>query len=147
MSSKYTIVKKFKFDAGHRVMGHESKCRTIHGHEYKVWVYAQTDAGPDLDKLGRVIDFSVLKQKIGSWIDDKWDHTTIVCDADIVLLDALKSVDSYKALFVAPFNPTVENLASYLLDVVCPILMTGTGVEIVKIQMWETETSYVEVMK
>lgn len=144
MSSKYTIVKKFKFDAGHRVLNHESKCRTAHGHEYKVWVYAQSS---QLDDLGRVIDFSVLKQKIGTWIDDKWDHTFIVNKEDTVLLEALQKVDSYKPLFVAPFNPTVENLAHYLLYVVCPILMTGTGVDIVKIQMWETETSYVEVVK
>lgn len=144
MSDKYTIVKKFKFDAGHRVMNHESKCRTPHGHEYKVWVYAQSS---ELDNLGRVIDFSVLKQKIGTWIDDKWDHTFIVNEADHALAAALKCIDSAKPIFVSPFNPTVENLAKYLLDKICPTLMAGTGVEIVKIQMWETETSYVEVVK
>lgn len=144
MSSKYTIVKKFKFDAGHRVMLHESKCRTPHGHEYKVWVYARS---AKLDKLGRVIDFSVLKQKIGTWIDEKWDHTFIVNEKDTVLRDALSMVDCHKAFAIVPFNPTVENLAYYLLNDICPKLMKGTGVEIVKIQMWETETSYVEVVK
>lgn len=139
----YTIVKKFKFDAGHRVMNHESKCRTPHGHEYKVFVYAQSK---NLDGLGRVIDFSVLKQKIGTWLDEQWDHTFIVNSEDTALIAALQGIDNHKPIFIAPFNPTVENLAWYLLEKICPVLMEGTGVEIVKIQMWETETSFVEVV-
>lgn len=138
------IVKRFKFDAGHRVMNHESKCRTPHGHEYKVFVFAQAE---ELDGLGRVIDFSVLKEKIGSWLDDKWDHTFIACKDDHLLISALRKVDCYKSIFISKFNPTVENLAAYLLNEVCPALMSGTGVKIVKIQMWETETSYTEVSK
>ena len=52
-----TCTRRIQFCAGHRVMGHEGKCRNLHGHNYVVFVTAQAD---ELDSVGRVIDFSVL---------------------------------------------------------------------------------------
>lgn len=49
-----TVTRVLEFDAGHRVVNHESKCATLHGHRYKVEIVA---AAPGLDSLGRVIDF------------------------------------------------------------------------------------------
>jgi 6-pyruvoyltetrahydropterin/6-carboxytetrahydropterin synthase len=51
-------IRRIKFDAGHRVHLHESKCRNAHGHQYIVFIYATAE---NLDKLGWIIDFSVLK--------------------------------------------------------------------------------------
>ena len=53
-----TITKKLEFDYGHRVLGHEGKCRHLHGHRgvAEVTVYA-----PSLDNLGRVVDFGAIK--------------------------------------------------------------------------------------
>jgi 6-pyruvoyltetrahydropterin/6-carboxytetrahydropterin synthase len=144
MAKQPIIFKDLPFDAGHRVMMHESKCRSPHGHRWVARVFAQ---GKKLDEVGRVIDFSVLKEKIGAWIDLNWDHAFIVNQDDAQLIKALNSVDAYKPIFILPSNPTVENMAQYLLDKVCPKLMKGTGINIVKVQMWETPTSSVEVIK
>ena len=35
------ITRKLEFDAGHRVMNHESKCATCHGHRYVLEVTAE----------------------------------------------------------------------------------------------------------
>lgn len=137
------IFKELPFDYGHRVFGHPTKCGSLHGHRGIAVVYAQGD----LDSLGRVIDFSVLKERIGGWVDEFWDHTTILYREDLELISAISPVKAYKPLFILPTNPTAENLAQYLLDEVCPKLMEGTGIEIVKVQMWETPTSCAEVVK
>ena len=75
-----TCTRRIQFCAGHRVKNHESKCRNLHGHNYVVWITAKLDAGTD--ELGRVVDFSVLKARIGGWIEDAWDHGFILWDQD-----------------------------------------------------------------
>jgi 6-pyruvoyltetrahydropterin/6-carboxytetrahydropterin synthase len=137
---KIQAVRIIKFDAGHRVVNHESKCRTLHGHEYKAEVFAEGD----LDALGRVIDFGVIKEKIGAWIDDNWDHTMIIYSKDNDL-EKIKSCEGYKPVFVTDFNPTAENLAAYLLHTVCPEQLKDSGVLVTKIKLWETSNCYVEV--
>lgn len=134
-------VRKLHFCAGHRVMNHESKCATPHGHNYYAHIYAEADA---LDALGRVIDFSVLKEKVGSWIDLHWDHNFLVYEKDLELIRALTGVTGKKDPFICPFNPTAENMALYLLEVVCPRQLEATGVTVNKIVLYETENCYAE---
>lgn len=130
-----TITRKLEFDAGHRVYEHEGKCATLHGHRYTVEVEAFAES---LDNLGRVIDFSVLKERIGGWLDKNWDHTTILFEKDEETIKALKKLKHPKGPFVATWNPTAENMAQYLFDVVCPDLLKGTGVRVRKVVVWET---------
>lgn len=136
-----SITKKLEFDAGHRVMNHESKCATMHGHRYVAEITATADR---LDDIGRVIDFSVVKQKVGGWLDLFWDHTCIVFDADEKTIQGLNGIPSYKPIFVSSFNPTAENMAHFLLKEVCPKELLGTGVRVVKVKLWETPTCFAE---
>jgi 6-pyruvoyltetrahydropterin/6-carboxytetrahydropterin synthase len=137
-------VRKIHFCSGHRVLNHESKCANLHGHNYVLWVYAEADS---LDRVGRVIDFSVLKDKIGSWIDRFWDHTTLIYKKDWKLVAVKVFLEKNKPVFVCDFNPTAENMAQFLLDIVCPAVLTGTGVRVTKIELYETENCKVEVSK
>lgn len=137
-----SAVRKIHFCYGHRVMNHESKCATLHGHNGVIWVHVTPIA--DLDSLGRVIDFSVVKSEIGSWVDKNWDHTMIVFKDDLKTIELLSQAPSFKALYILDKNPTAENLAHYLLWEVCPKLLKGKGVIVHKIVFWETENCYVE---
>ena len=137
-----TVTRKLEFDSGHRVMNHESKCATLHGHRYVAEI---TATAPDLDQIGRVIDFSVLKEKIGTWIDKEWDHTTILYCKDHETVELVGKCPSYKPPFISDFNPTAENMASFLLKEICPRLMLGTGVTVTKIKLWETPNCFAEV--
>lgn len=130
-----TITRVLEFDAGHRVMNHEAKCATLHGHRYRIEIQAHA---PELDTLGRVIDFSILKELIGTWLDTHWDHTCVIYQEDKAVLEALDKLPRRKPVWVAPWNPTAENMAAHLLKVVCPELLTGTGVEVTKVTVWET---------
>ncbi len=135
--------RRIQFCAGHRVYKHESKCSNPHGHNYVALFHA---AAPKLDDVGRVIDFSVLKEKIGGWIDKHWDHTFLVNEQDLGLRNLLDHVeDRNKPIFVCEFNPTAENMAEYLLKTVCPKVLKGTMVTVVKVELWETENCKAEV--
>jgi len=133
---KIEAVRKFHFCSGHRVLGHESKCANMHGHNYILWVHAEA---PSLDQLGRVIDFSVLKEKIDPWIQEKWDHTFLISEQDSELKKLEPLAPKKKAWFICPFNPTAENMGKYLLEIVIPELLSGTGVRVNQIELQETE--------
>ena len=47
-----------------------------------------------------------------NWIEQHWDHTMIICHEDVELLSALKPFEATKPIFMAPFNPTAENIAA-----------------------------------
>ena len=109
--AKIECIRKLTFCAGHRVLGHESKCANAHGHNYSVFIHANAEK---LDHLGRVIDFSVLKEKIGTWLDTYWDHTFIIYKEDTELIACKNVLEKNKQVFVCHFNPTAENMAEYL---------------------------------
>lgn len=138
-----TCTRRIQFCSGHRVLNHESKCANLHGHNYVAYFYA---TAPSLDDLGRVIDFSVLKEKIGGWIDNHWDHTTILYNEDSELIDVCDSFVKNKKVFIAYFNPTAENMADYLLREVCPKVLRETGVVVTKVVLWETENCFAEAV-
>ena len=135
-------VRRIQFCSGHRVLNHESKCANIHGHNYVIFFHA---VAPSLDEIGRVIDFSVLKEKLGGWIDKHWDHSFLINKEDEVLMRIIPEGMKNKPAFVCDFNPTAENMAEYFLKVVAPKEMEGTGVTITKIILWETENCFAEV--
>lgn len=137
--------RRIQFCAGHRVAGHESKCSNLHGHNYILFVTAQAE---ELDGIGRVIDFSVLKDLVGGWVESNWDHGLVLWKHDdeaLALVRELrwrvpgKSDPMPQKLYELPVNPTAENMASFLVREICPVLLTGSGVRVVRAELWETE--------
>ena len=140
---KYNAVRRIQFCSGHRVHEHESKCATLHGHNYVAFFHAEANDG--LDNLGRVIDFSVLKERIGDWIDEHWDHTTILYAQDTRTIELVEQCESKKPVFILPTNPTAENMGEYLLTTVCPEVLENTGVIVTRVVLWETENCFAEI--
>ena len=150
-NSTITAVRRLQFCSGHRVYQHESKCAHLHGHNYVVFLHARVSAralvergGQGLDDRGRVIDFGVLKEKFGLWIDQNWDHGTILFEGDKEARAALSQLSPQK-LFLLENNPTAENMAWHILHMVAPAVLKDTGVELTKVVLWETENCFVEV--
>jgi 6-pyruvoyltetrahydropterin/6-carboxytetrahydropterin synthase len=110
----------------------------MHGHRY---VVEATFVSEGLDLLGRVVDFGVIKEKLGNWIDDNWDHNTILWDKDNKLGDLIASQTNQR-VFYLPYNPTAENLANYLLTNVCPVIFSSDLVKCVNIKLSETPNCY-----
>lgn len=145
-----TITRIFGFDSGHRVLGHESKCAHLHGHRYTAEV---TVAADELDKLGRVIDFSKVKEIVGGWIDRQWDHNMILHPQDPLLAvignlartsqTQLNALTGGKDVFVLDSNPTAENLSRYLFRV-AKDLLAPHDITVVKIRLYETPNCWAD---
>ncbi len=135
-----TIMRRIQFCAGHRLYKHGGKCEHFHGHNYVAEFFV---TGEEVDAVGRVLDFSDLKQRTKGWIDENWDHSFLVYDQDENAIAALEMVQPMR-LFKMPYNPTAENMARYLLDEVCPKVLHGTGARATAVRIWETDESYAE---
>jgi 6-pyruvoyltetrahydropterin/6-carboxytetrahydropterin synthase len=121
----------------HRIAGHEGNCKAFHGHRY-VAELAMTSLA--LDRIGRIIDFGVVKEKVGSWIRDHWDHTAILDRNDrtaaveqIVAENRIAGRDVY--LLDGP--PTAEKIAEELFRVASDFL-APSGIKLTYIRIWET---------
>lgn len=167
----YTVIRSHEICAGHRVVGHESKCRHLHGHNYKFHFKVAPKHGcgkvvtrgklveDGLDSVGRVIDFSVVKTTLCQWLEDNWDHKFLHWEED-PLIKALQVDcelcdeatghdvrDFDNSLVSLPFNPTAENLAAYMVDVIGPQILDEHGVELVECTIEETSKCHVNYCK
>lgn len=144
MSTKITCTRLLHFDTGHRLYRHEGKCAHLHGHRYTAEITAEAES---LDAIGRIVDFSVIKEKVGGWIDRNWDHAFVFWSEDIELISAfaqLQKSEPSTRFYKLPMNPTAENMASYLLLTVCPQELQGTGVTVTHVRLWETENCFAD---
>jgi len=135
-----TCTKSFRWDMGHRVMGHEGKCRSLHGHSYTAHITANAES---LDGLGRVVDFSVIKNTVGVWIDLNWDHGFCLHQDDplVSVFNDIDKADNHNhKLKLLPYNPTAENLARFLLTVIAPACLDGLDITVSSVRVEETPT-------
>lgn len=136
-----TCTRRIEFDAAHRIMKHESKCKMLHGHRYAL---EATFAARELDDLGRVIDFGVIREVLGAWIDDNLDHNTILSIKDKKLGENIAAETGQKIYYITE-NPTAENIAKYIFEEICPKLFADKNVQCVGIKLYETPNCYTNV--
>lgn len=131
-----SITKRLEWDAAHRLLRHEGKCKNLHGHRYVALIeVSQTDGGAN--DVGRVIDFSVLKERIGGWIDKNWDHGFIYQVGDTL---GQAAYEEGLKTYVVDFPTTAENLARYLAQTVITKLLPANLV-LDTVTIYETPTS------
>lgn len=137
------ITKQIEIDMGHRVPNHQTKCRNLHGHRYKIEVGVDDKV---IDKTGAsdegmVIDFSDLKEVMMTEIDGHMDHNSMFFENDPII-EHLKKIEEFqnKEIILVPFIPTAENIAKYIYErIQNPLKERGVKLKYVKI--WETPTS------
>lgn len=98
-----------------------------------------------------VIDFGNIKKTIGNWIDENWDHKTLVHKDDSELLDFLKEANS--AYHIIDGSGTAEWMSQFLYHKAQELLcifrdensdLVPTSVRVSRIQVWETADSFSE---
>lgn len=146
----HTAERYHDISTGHRVVGHENKCRHLHGHNYRIHFVCRAELGCEsLDAIGRVIDFGVIKEKLCMWLEDNWDHKFLAWQDDQLIHDLyyigapgrIEFNDAkmfQESIVFVPFNPTAENMARYLVEVIGPKQLAGTCVELVSVKIEET---------
>ncbi len=132
----YCITRRLEFDSGHRVALHQSKCRNPHGHRYVAEIECSAET---LDKMGFVIDFGVVKQIVGEWIDERWDHTTLYEASDTFMktVAGQAEAEGLKPFYEMSNSPTAENIARELYGV-AQMLLSKHPITVERVTIWET---------
>ena len=137
---KTQVTKYHDICAGHRVIGQGGKCeRSYHGHNYRIHFTCEGEVQQD----GMVIDFGIIGSLLCNWVEEVWDHRTIVWVEDPNLETLQKMTPD--GIAVVNFNPTAENMAQYLLQTIGPQKLMRTGVKLVKVRIEETAKCSAEV--
>jgi 6-pyruvoyltetrahydropterin/6-carboxytetrahydropterin synthase len=136
------------FSAGHRVVGQGGPCEGLHGHNYRVYFEVMAD----VNKIGMVLDFGIIKELLCDWLEYNWDHQMLLWDQDplhhIMFPDKAKAQDEdatwrvLGSIVSVPFNPTAEAMAQHLLKVVGPTQLAGMNATLHKVTVWETRKCY-----
>lgn len=146
----HAIERYHDISVGHRVVGHEGKCQHLHGHNYRITFVCKPlpTGGDPLDQVGRVIDFGVVKARLCMWLEEHWDHKFLAWTEDelfqemVEVTDRMAKTATSNMLFgstvFVPFNPTAENIGEYLVKVVGPQELEGTGVFLSSVKVEET---------
>jgi 6-pyruvoyltetrahydropterin/6-carboxytetrahydropterin synthase len=134
------MTRKLEFDAGHRVPLHASKCKTPHGHRYVAEI---TIRAPSLCEKGFVLDFGVVKQIVGTWIDTYWDHTMIYQKGDACMEAMEAACSDGKPWFSVPFAPTAENLSKFLYEKSCELL-DDERIVVERVRLYETPNCWAD---
>lgn len=71
----FTLTKEFKFEAAHKLDGHDGKCARLHGHSWRARVVLRGVAlhghGPKQEMLA---DFGDVKALVEPLVESKLDH-------------------------------------------------------------------------
>jgi len=108
-----------QFSAAHFLRNYKGKCENLHGHNWKVEVTVSSET---LDDTGMVIDFTILKQKTITIIE-QLDHSH------------LNEIPPFVKI-----NPSSENIAAYIFNLLKEALK-DTPVLLTKVSVWESDTS------
>jgi 6-pyruvoyltetrahydropterin/6-carboxytetrahydropterin synthase len=120
MAGEFEVMIERNFSSAHQLRGYKGKCENLHGHNYKIEIYAR---GRELDNIGLLVDFGELKN---------------AADEIVLYLDH-RNINELPP-FDVELNPSAENLARYILEQVA-IRVGDDRVEVYKVRCFETPTS------
>lgn len=100
MMEKWRISKRMEIAGAHHLnLPYESKCSNLHGHNWIVTVYCESDK---LTDYGMIVDFAQVKKEIHGFLD----HGNI-------------------NELLPEINPTAENMAKWICNKVTDLCETG----------------------
>ncbi|MDQ3755947.1 MAG: 6-carboxytetrahydropterin synthase QueD, partial [Acidobacteriota bacterium] len=119
-SGMFEVMIERNFSSAHQLRGYKGKCENLHGHNYKIEIFAR---GRELNHIGLLVDFVELKAAADEVVQ-YLDHRNI---------NELPPFDE-------ELNPSAENLARYILERVAS-RVGDERVQIYKVRCYETPTS------
>lgn len=115
----YEIIVKHHFSSAHKLINYDGECKNLHGHNWKVKVFARAE---ELNNIGISLDFKEFK-KIARDEIDKFDHVF------------LNEHPSFTGI-----NPTAENIARILFQDISEKVNDG-NMKIHMIEVWESDNN------
>jgi len=117
----FKLIVKKEFSSAHILHGHTGDCKRMHGHN---WLVEAEVKGNNINKIGMVIDFKDIKNK---------------------LQEIIKKLDHQYLNDIEPFtneNPTAENISKYIYKELSKNINTD-NIKVSEIKLWETNNSAV----
>lgn len=115
------VVREFTFDAAHHLHAYDGKCKSLHGHTYRLVIHLSGK----VNEIGIVIDFGHIKRIFKERIEAKLDHR-------------------YLNEVLPPMNTTAENMIVWiweqLQDEIEKLNLPGLRIE--ELTLYETPSSY-----
>ena len=119
----FELTVKEEFEAAHQINGYNGKCQRLHGHN---WTVEAVVEGRELDELGMLVDFKILKTELKRVLDEL-DHRYL---NDLPMFEIK--------------NPTAENLAKYTFDRLSESeIFSNSTVKVKAIKVYESSRSCV----
>ncbi len=155
----FTVRRSIDIDAGHRVPYHNSKCKYLHGHRWKIVACVSAPElvpeDPDESDSGMVLDYGTIKTVLMDKIHDRFDHRMILWEKDPLLyyregtgptmpLLSTELLTNFDKVFgdaswlqQVPCIPTSEGLAEYWAGLIAPEL-SSAEFTLQSLEVWET---------
>lgn len=118
----YELTVRSAFEAAHFIRGYNGKCARLHGHNWEVVAVVR---GRELDELGMIVDFKILKAELKKVLDE-FDHRY------------LNELETF-----AQENPTAENLARKIFEQLSTSEIFSGSTKLHAIKVQETPNSCV----
>jgi 6-pyruvoyltetrahydropterin/6-carboxytetrahydropterin synthase len=115
----YSVRVEADFAAAHFLSRYHGKCEKLHGHNYRVRLWAR---GVDLDEGGMLVDFAVLKDALKR-VCSSLDHTNL--NDNPVFSD----------------DPSAERIARHIFDETARLLPEDAAALLFAVDVYETPTS------
>ena len=122
MKILYELTVRSAFEAAHFIDGYDGKCSRLHGHN---WIIEAVVRGEELDKLGMLIDFKIIKAELNKVLDE-FDHRF------------LNDLETF-----AKENPTAENLARKVFQKLAASEIFSGSAKLYAVKVFETPNSCV----
>ena len=143
-----TITRKGSFDAAHRVMHERVKCFNLPGHTF---LYELTFAFKEPEGLGYALDFKEIKRVACAYIDEVFDHCTIINPKDTIVKECVEKLGTklYEMTINGPgedCNPSAESIAKEMF-IQISALMDTENIWLEKLRLYETPNCWVDTSK
>ncbi|KKN40705.1 hypothetical protein LCGC14_0730890 [marine sediment metagenome] len=124
MSIAFEVCKEFSFEAAHALPTHVGKCTNLHGHSYRlqVWARGPLCVDPQASNYGMVVDFGDLSHVFKTYLEPRLDHQ--------YLNDSLPVTVT-----------TAERVAHWILE----MFRQHVSDIVYKVRLYETASGYAEV--
>ncbi|MDR2211445.1 MAG: 6-carboxytetrahydropterin synthase QueD [Spirochaetaceae bacterium] len=115
----YSVRVEADFAAAHFLSRYQGKCEKLHGHNYRVRLWAR---GEDLDEGGMVFDFALLKSALRK-VCSSLDHTNL----------------NDNQVFAG--NPSAERIARHIFEEAGKLLPKEAAALLSAVEVYETPAS------
>jgi len=144
------ITRRLEFDAGHRIPGHGSQCRHLHGHRYALEITLSGDiiTTEGAAEQGMVMDYSEVRRVARESLVEAWDHAFLVYSKDTPVVEFLRTLPDHKTVELdAP--PTAENLANLAFQILDAVFRDfyGNHLRLERVRLYETPNCWADAVR